>query len=115
MKLTELKAIIDQVTDEHWGEYTYFGIRTQYEPFEQLGKISHVSKVWDDGEETDEDLDGICATDVSGYAIRMHTEDFVEGSYFGDHIAILASNDADYGNDPDELVMKDAVVLHIIQ
>lgn len=54
------KAIAAIKADE---THETFGIRTQEIPFE-LGKIYHRSYVWDRGDVTDEELNGICATRI---------------------------------------------------
>ena len=109
MTTAELRALIEELMEEY-GEYQYFGIRTQDVPFE-LGEIDHNSKVWEDGDETDEELDGISATNATSGSISAH----IDGLYYGDHMAILASNDITWGEDVDELVMRDAVVIRIIR
>ena len=58
MKLTaamieEIRNTIEEMQLED--EYEYIGVRVQEQPFE-LGEIDHISKIWIDGEETDEDL-----------------------------------------------------------
>lgn len=113
MTTKELKSLIEQVMDENM-EYEFFGIRTQEQPF-ALGDIDHTSKVWEDGDETDEDLDGICATNAESRMIRWHADDHGDGYYFGGHQAILASNDVEYGEDDGEIIMKDAVVVYVIR
>lgn len=55
---------IKQVAETFKGEYGIVAIRTQEESFD-LGCINHVSHVWDDGDDTGIELDGISATMVS--------------------------------------------------
>ena len=88
--------------------YDYIGIRVQEEPF-TLGPIYHVSHIWDDGEDTGEELDGICT--INGNADNLEA---LAAGYNGDHIAILASNQAEYGEDAHELILRDAEVIDII-
>lgn len=86
--------------------FGYFGVRTQEEPF-ALGEIKHLSHQWTDScTETDEILDGICT---------VMPEWYKPGTYYGDHVAIIAGNNVDYGQDPGELIItEDATVVAII-
>ena len=102
MTKQEIIAKVNEIWEE--SEYETFGIRVQEEAFE-LGKIDHVSKVWIDGEETDEELDGFCAVKPAMYQ---------PGYYNGKHIAILGCNNCTTGEDAGEIIMEDAEVLYII-
>lgn len=98
-------------------DYEYIGVRTQEEAF-ALGEISHCSSVWVDEEETDDMLDGICCTSIDSPAIVAHCDEGVRsmyGKYYGGHSALIASNDADIGEDVGELILRDAVVVKIIK
>ena len=110
MTVNELRDMADKYSDR----YQYVGVRTQEEPFE-LGEIDHVSSVWDDGDETDEKLNGVSTTNIHSSALRMHTDcDPRYGFYFGDHKAIIAGDFAEYGEDPGEIIISDPVVVEII-
>lgn len=104
-KTSAMIARVKELADELFYEYEIVGLRIQDVPFE-LGKIDHCSKVWVDGEETDEYLDGICV-------IRADQID-QSARYFGDHIAVLAGNDYTYGEDVGEIILSDAVVVEIL-
>lgn len=108
MKLTSeiIKEISEKVEELNLEEsYGYVGVRVQEVPFE-LGRIYHCSKVWVDGDETDEDLCGICATDL---------DKLTANQYFGEHIAIICGDSAEYGSDIGELIIRDAVVAAVIR
>lgn len=90
-------------------DYGFVGIRAQEEPFE-LGAIDHLSHIWVDGDDTEEELDGICATNVAQFERYFGAN----GEYFGDHLAIIVGNNATYGEDIGELIIKDAIVAAII-
>lgn len=110
MTVAELKKIIEK---NEWDEkYEKFGIRVQTVPF-RLGVVDHCSKVWIDNEETDEELDGICATDLD----QPEAAKTIEGrGYFGDYIALIGSSTYSYGQDLGEIILeKDAEVLYIIK
>jgi len=107
LKITkeDAKEIFKKYSYRFDGDYDFVGIRVQEQPFE-LGKIEHASKVWDDGEETDEELDGICVIDAN---------DYNEPSYFGYHIAVICGDEAEHGNDRGELIISDPVVVEILK
>ena len=87
-------------------------IRTQDVPFE-LGEMDHKSLVWVDGEETDEELDGVSATDCTIVEeVKWHTGERF-GSYPGQYTAIIGGNRYTYGEDAGEVVIEDAEVLYI--
>lgn len=114
MTTSELKTLIETVTEDDL--HCYFGVRTQDEPFE-MGAMDHVSHVWVDGEETDEELDGVSVTDIDSRKLRMHCDDYnaLEGRYAGSHCAIIAGNRAEMGEDEGEIVIQDPVVIYIIK
>jgi len=91
------------------------GIRTQEMPFEAVGDImSHTSVVWYDGEETDIELDGVCALDIRQF---KSIEDAIRASkmsYVGKYTAIIESDYWEYGQDPDEIILRDPVVKEIL-
>lgn len=104
MTVQEIREAMEELS---W-EYGIVAIRTQDEPFE-LGPITHCSHIWDDGEDTGEELDGICGTDIKG--IEMHLD-----SYVGDHIAIIAGRYHERGEDPHEVIItEDAECVLIIK
>lgn len=107
--MTILEKMIDALTCE----YEWIGIRVQEAPFE-LGAMSHESVVWVDGEMTDEGLGGVCAIkcDESNVEDRLN---YATKTYFGSHVAIIAGNRALYGDDPHEIILMDAKVVHIIR
>lgn len=109
MTIAELKEMIN---NNDWDvDFGKFGIRIQ-EQFFTLGSIEHNSKVWFNGEETDEELDGICAIDLNA----PEAAECLNGNgYFGNHIALIASDSYEYGQDAGEVILKNAEVLYIIK
>lgn len=95
-----------EIAEELHYDYAKVGIRVQEVPFE-LGEMSHRSHVCVDGEETEEELDGVCAQDVE-------TLGRYQNQYYGNHIAIVAGNEYSYGEDPGELIIRDPVVVEIL-
>lgn len=94
------------VAEELFYDYEKIGIRVQEESF-ALGELDHVSHVWVDGEDTGEELDGVCAQEISSI-------DKFPNDYWGYHIAIIAGNEYSYGVDPGEIIIRDPVVVEIL-
>lgn len=108
MKLTA--EIVERVKGIANGlDYDYIGFRVQEVPF-SLGEMNHRSHVWNDGNDTGEELDGVCALDVRSMFFRPSRY----GEYIGDYAAIVAGNYAEYGVDAGEIVISDPVVVEVI-
>ena len=108
MKLTA--EIVERVKGIANGlDYDYIGFRVQEVPFSR-GEMNHRSHVWDDGNDTGEELDGVCALDVRSMFFRPSRY----GEYIGDYAAIVAGNYAEYGVDAGEIVISDPVVVEVI-
>ena len=73
-----------EIAEELHYDYAKVGIRVQEVPFE-LGEMSHRSHVCVDGEETEDELDGVCAQDVK-------TLGRYQNQYYGNHVAIVVGN-----------------------
>ena len=109
MKLTA--EIVERVKGIADGlDYDYIGFRVQEVPF-ALGEMNHRSHVWDDGDDTGEELGGVCAIDVRSMFFRP--SQYGE-CYFGDYAAIVVGNHAEYGEDAGEIVISDPVVVEVI-
>lgn len=106
------KCIVSKLEEAVWtAEYGFVGLRIQDVPFE-LGSMEHVSRRWADGEETEEELPGVSAVAAS-MARRVFLKPFpVE--YFGNHVAIIAGDKIEYGEDEGEIIIADPVVIEII-
>lgn len=112
MTINEIREKIEEMELKY--EYAYIGIRTQTHEFE-LGEIYHTSYAWNDGEMTDEELDGICCTDIDSNYATAHTGEHFCCSYIGNHVAIIAGNHAEWGTDEGEVIIKDPEVVMIIK
>ena len=84
-------------------KYGCIGIRVQEELFE-LGEMTHVSHVWDDGDDTGIELNGVCATNISARQFPH---------YSGEHVALVCGNRYEMGEDEGEIVIEDATVEYI--
>jgi hypothetical protein len=96
---------IEEIKDEC--EYEYIGIRIQEEKFTE-GEILDNSYVWDDGECTDEELDGTCAINLDDAKLAL------ENGYFGEHVAVIAGNNREWGKDKGEIIIREATVIEVL-
>ena len=106
--------VFDESKDPFSRQYSCYGIRRQDVKFEDEGGVmTHTSSVWEDGEETDEELDGVSALCLDRYD---SLDKAIEASrqYFGVHLAIIASDSYMWGQDEDEVVLEDPVVICVI-
>ena len=111
MKMTNdmIDRINELVEDLSW-DYEFVGIRVQEEPFE-LGELDHVSHVWVDGEDTGEDLDGVCALTLTS---KWFDWARLAEAYFGGHAAIVCGNSGAFGEDAGEIIIEDPEVVEIL-
>ena len=106
MKVTEeMIEKVKAMAADPYRDYEYIGIRTQEVPFE-LGEMTHLSHIWDDGNDTGVELNGVSVL-LGAYA-DLATQ------YYGDHVAIVAGNCGEYGEDKGEIVISDATVIEIL-
>ena len=98
MKVTdEMIRRVKELADELFYDYEVVGI---------LGEMDHCSHIWDDGEDTGEELPGVSV-------IRSDEAELAK-DYFGDYVAVVAGNSYTYGEDPGEIVIADAVVVEVL-
>lgn len=115
--MKNIENAISAIRDSDFG---YFGIRAIDELL-TVGDTCEASRVWDNNEATDELLDGASATAIklNGYtdtAIKAALEvaEKANKPYHAAHHYIIASDRMTYGEDANEIVMTDAVVIAII-
>ena len=105
----QIKEIAKKIQTSNYN-YDFIGIRVQEENTNNIGDtIYHKSYVWDDGNITDEELNGICAIEIQ---VARKLIDY--GGYQGKYAYILGSDYCTKGNDVGEIIMKDAIVLDVI-
>lgn len=106
MKVTnEMIARAKEAANELFYDYEIVGIRVQEVPFE-LGEMHHCSHVWVDGDDTEEELDGVSILRADRAEMARH--------YYGNHVAIVAGNGYTYGEDDGEIVLRDPVVVEVL-
>lgn len=107
MKITnEMIAHAKEIAADPYREYEYIGIRVQDDHQFELGTLNHVSHIWDDGDDTGEELAGVCV-------IRADRAELAS-CYYGEHIAIIGGDYIEYGEDDGELIISDPVVLEVL-
>lgn len=100
--IKNIKKVAEEM-DLSW-DYEFVGVRVQEQEFE-IGTIEHLSHVWDNGDDTGVELEGICVCGLDRLGAN---------NYFGDHVAIICGNEAEYGEDDGELIIRDAEVVKVI-
>ena len=100
--IKNIKKVAEEM-DLSW-DYEFVGVRVQEQEFE-LGTIEHLSHVWDNGDDTGVELDGICVCKLDRLGVNQ---------YFGGHVAIICGNEAEYGEDDGEIIIRDAEVVKVI-
>lgn len=119
-EVATMKNIENAIAAIQESDYGYFGIRAIDELL-TVGDTCEASRVWDNGEVTDEMLDGTSATAIklNGYtdtAIKTALEAAEKANkpYYAAHHYIIASDRMTYGEDANEIIMPGAVVIAII-
>ena len=90
---------VEDIASSALYDYEAVGVRVQDVPFAP-GPMAHRSHVWDNGDDTGEELPGVSA--------MRH------GHYYGDYVAVIAGNAWDYGEDAEEIVIHDPIVIEIL-
>lgn len=106
-------------------QYEYLGIRAHRgDRAIKIGDHLDPSYIWDDGDITDERLSGTCAIRLQrDWATGEIDEDHLvatilrvrdEYNWDGGQVILIGGDHRSYGNDIDEIIIQDAVVLAII-
>lgn len=112
-------AIISAVTEADPDRASRWGVRVDCGVSYDVGDVAEVSRVWDDGEPTDDTLDGTSALDAATPARAAFAARQILGGYLaglastceGAPVVVLLRSDwAAVGDDPGEIVMRDAEV-----
>lgn len=96
------------------------GLRVSREPA-AVGDVLDVSRVWVDGDRTDEELAGTCAIGLRSGS-RMDSPVTMESveralaiaaQYPGAHVMVIAGSDEGYGEDGCEVIIGEAEVMAV--
>lgn len=114
MNVQTIKNIIEQE------EYAKYGLRgmmnnpiTNERVIISIGDIVDNSYEWEDGEPTQEELNGTSAVEVTADTIDNAMELVDAYTWNCSQVALIASEYSEYGNDESEIIMKDAIVLAV--
>lgn len=117
MNANKLMKIIEEKMSNKSGSQ-YLGLRGLYSD-EGIGKMKN-SLVWEDGDQTDEELDGTCAVvigtwwdeaefDIDAVASAIETaKDYGDGKY-----GLLVGDDFVGGEDIDEVIIRNAECIYV--
>lgn len=112
--LYDLKKISEEINLEDFEKYSFLGLRVVNEDcdgFDLLpGSDCPTCYVWDDGEWTDEELDGTCCISTKYLQGR---ESFWPGGYSGRRVWLVGGNYATDGADDGELIVFEAQLLQV--
>ena len=87
-----------RIVDKNYDEYN-----------SSIGDVLEISHVWEDGEYTEEELDGVSAIDIDA-----QLPDVSYQGYFGDKIFVLHGKKEGYGEDNGEIIISNAEIIGII-
>ena len=111
MNLEQINQIVNST------DFTYFGLRT-VEGCPSIGDTLPVSLDFNNDYTP---LDGACATELVADAWNEVEQEAwdkaysINYNYPGDTMVLVASNFAEYGDDEAEIVMRNAIVLAVIE
>lgn len=109
-----IREMLDAAQDQ-W--HVLYGVRVVEEPVEdyQIGQYLAPSRVWQDNDPTDDLLDGTSAilagTDGAPSEEEIRRAIDRTRPYWGQTILLIGGRTGEYGDDPSEIVIQDAVVL----
>ena len=97
----EIKKIIDH------GEYEYYGIRVlpDQDMIVSIGDQLPDSYIWEDGENTGESIDGVCAVQIRDGNIEKTMK--YANIYFGKKCVLIGGDFVGYGEDDEEIIFRD--------
>lgn len=96
------------------GGYGYYGIRVDYDVAYNVGDHTATSRDWEDNEPTDNYLGGTCCVGIA-YVDDIDRAIQIANTYYGDHVYLIGGDSMEYGEDDGEYIIKDAVVVAVLQ
>lgn len=96
------------------GEYDHYGLRAHRGVEVVVGQSLGNSRVWIDGECTDEELDGISALEVKADTIDAVIANLAGYAWADEPIVLVAGNSRSWGEDAGEIVIPDNICLAVL-
>lgn len=76
---------------------------------QMVGESLPASRVWVDGDQTDDELPGTC-----GFNVHQMPASYLDTKYIGTRVILMTGDFWEYGEDDGEIIIRDAKVLAII-
>lgn len=98
------------------GEYEHYGLRAHRGSVPVVGGRLPNSRVWIDGECTDEELAGVSTievtdtSDLSAIVARLRRE----YAWGGEPVVLVAGYYGEYGEDSGEIIIRDGICLAVV-
>ena len=96
------------------GGFGYYGIRIDDDAVYNVGDRTATSHDWEDTEPEDDYLNGTCCVGIS-YVEDIDKAIKIANTYYGDHVCLIGGDSMEYGEDEGEYIIKDAVVVAVLQ
>ena len=97
------------------GEYEHFGIRAHRGDAPVVGASLANSRVWVDGECTDEEINGVCATRVTAATLEaIVARAKAEYAWGGEPIVLVGGDYVEHGYDDGEIIIRKNVCLAVL-
>ena len=110
--MTTISEIIELIEA---GEYEHYGLRAHRGDAAAVGEWLGNSRVWVDGDPTDDELGGICAIKViAGTAESVLATIRKMYAWGGAQIVLVGGYYASYGEDRDEIIIRYNICLAIL-
>ena len=98
------------------GSHEYYGIRIEDGVEYKIGDPANKSRIWDDGNPTENTLNGTSCIGLSFSASLEDVERAIKtaGIYYGTNVYLIAGNSMEFGEDAGEYIIQGAEVVEII-
>ena len=98
------------------GSHEYYGIRIEDGVEYKIGDYANKSRIWDDGNPTENTLNGTSCIGMPSNASLEDIERAIKtaGIYYGTSCYLIAGNSMEFGEDAGEYIIQGAEVVEII-
>lgn len=95
-------------------DYEHLGVRSDDEDYGEGDRLP-ASRVWADDEPQGDEVDGTSATRVRNRDVDAAIRSHKRFGYVGRRLYLIGGHYATYGDDPGEVIIRDAVVIETLQ